>query len=129
MFLMSLNHYNHMFSPLYNPMLVLQDYRPEHWYYNAGRQPAHVLEEKPYLVHSVPELLGTYDIRGKIYVKRWPEWRNYYSVHLMVRWMTNFREVRYPTPIEEEDVLKYDNAFRQMVLDVYDINKLKRRKT
>lgn len=101
--------------------MLLKDYKPEHWFYNAGRQPANVLEGRPYLAHSLPQLLGTYDIREDIYIRRWPQWRTYYSCHLMVRWMTNFRGVKYPNPITDQDVLKYDNTFQEMVRDVYDL--------
>ncbi|XP_054287183.1 uncharacterized protein LOC129003016 [Macrosteles quadrilineatus] len=102
-----------------------RDYKPEHWYYNAGRQPANVLLEKPYLAHSLRDLLGTYDIRKKIYTTKWDSWKTYYSCHLMSRWMENFRGVRYPNPITEKDVLRYDNTLQEMVQDVYDVRGVK----
>ncbi|KAG8283753.1 uncharacterized protein LOC124366252 [Homalodisca vitripennis] len=105
-----------------------KDYRPGDWYYNAGQQPGRVLRERPYLVHSLPDLLGTYDIRRLIYLRRWRDWKTYYSCHLMVRWVRKYRHIGYPNPIEEKDVLKYDNTFVDMIQDVYDIKRLKRKK-
>jgi len=61
-------------------------YRPFLWYYNAGQLPTDsILAGNPGLVHRVPTLLGVHLLVEQLYKARWPQWRTFYTIHLLTR--------------------------------------------
>ncbi|BES94297.1 Glycosyltransferase sugar-Hypothetical protein region containing DXD motif [Nesidiocoris tenuis] len=99
------------------------NYRPDLWYYNAGQLPTKILEKYPHLVHRVHQLFGGYGVVRSIFQRKWPDWKNYYALHLMVRHQNLLKNVNanatYPVVFDEFNIHKYPIAFRDMAYDVY----------
>ncbi|KAK9506646.1 hypothetical protein O3M35_008541 [Rhynocoris fuscipes] len=99
-------------------------YNSKSWFYNAGIRPTQeILLKDPSLVHREKVLLAPYDIIGKMYETKWPEWRHYYTVHLMINHQYLLRNLSekatYPVQFNETNIKLYPIAFRDMVYDVY----------
>ncbi|XP_075212725.1 uncharacterized protein LOC142319382 [Lycorma delicatula] len=85
-------------------------YRPRAWYYNAGQYPTEqILEKNPKLIHRVPKLFGVHNLLDKLYSSsKWPEWRDYFSVHLLSR------HPPAPKGLNETSVIKYAAPFGEI---------------
>ncbi|XP_046675201.1 uncharacterized protein LOC124363975 [Homalodisca vitripennis] len=104
------------------------NYDPTSWYYNAGTYPTNILVDKPYLVHRVEKLFGNYGIKWKTYMTNFPEWRDYYTFHLLSsrlnRGLKNLsKTLKYPVVFNDVNILKYPVAFRDMCKAVYPFPK------
>ncbi|PSN31628.1 hypothetical protein C0J52_27551 [Blattella germanica] len=108
--------------------LWLESYRnyvPDKWYYNAGEKPMlEIIEYKPEIVHKVQTRLGLHtNLTRNLYIwDRWNEWRDYYSVHLVIRHryyldtIWNFFKWRY---IDETNICDYPKPFGEMAREIY----------
>lgn len=85
-------------------------YLPREWYYNGGQVPTEqILKPLPHLVHRVPELFGVHNLVDRLYSeKEWPDWRQYYTIHLLSRHHAD------PERLNETTVLKYDRPFGEI---------------
>lgn len=101
------------------------NYNPKSWYFNAGTYPTwNILKQNPHLVHRVPKLFGNYGIKEKTYLTNFPEWTDYYTLHLLSsrlnRGLHNISKIAtYPVVFNEVNVLNYPVAFRDMCMAVY----------
>ncbi|XP_033609284.1 uncharacterized protein LOC117282702 isoform X1 [Cryptotermes secundus] len=102
-----------------------REYYPNLWYYNAGQKPAlEILWHKPELVHSVTTLFGVHDLSYELYRQHnWKEWRNYYTIHLLIRhrhYLDSWWNYYWWPEINEKNIHGYLMAFGKMALDAYD---------
>uniref|UniRef100_A0A1B6CQ16 Alpha-1,4-N-acetylglucosaminyltransferase n=1 Tax=Clastoptera arizonana TaxID=38151 RepID=A0A1B6CQ16_9HEMI len=100
------------------------NYKPNSWYFNAGQYPAkNILQKMPHLVHRVEKLFGVYNVKRKLYMKKFSEWRDYYAFHILSNRQNGLRNITenatYPVKFNEVNILKYPVAFRSMCLAVY----------
>ena len=91
-------------------MQTYRDYKPALWYYNAAEAPTQrILLHKPELVNRVDELFGVHNLAEKLYgtdAKQWPEWKNYYSIHLLSR----HRDYLVKSDVEQSGILDFDES-------------------
>lgn len=107
------------------------NYDPSSWYYNAGTYPTHhILDYQHHLVHRVEKLFGNYGIKWKTYMTDFPEWKDYYSFHLLSSRLNRglkdpTKRLKYPVVFDHHNVLKYPVAFKEMCLAVYPFDETK----
>ena len=89
-------------------MQTYRDYKPALWYYNAAEAPTQrILSQRPELVNRVEELFGVQNLAEKLYgtnANEWPEWKNYYSIHLLAR----HRDYLVKSDVEQSKILNFD---------------------
>jgi hypothetical protein len=102
-----------------------KDYRSTMWYYNAGELPTTaILGRCPHLVHREKERFGVHNLAQKLYGEYWPQWRDYYAIHLLFRHRSYLVEddVRLSgiEEFDEENVRSYNRTFGEMARAVLD---------
>ena len=99
-------------------------YHPEDWYMNAGEKPMReILAYKPELVHAVKNLLGVHGMCGRLYEwDTWKTWRNYYCIHLMIRYRKYYVKwwhyLKWPNT-DETNICQYEKPFGEMAREMY----------
>jgi len=108
--------------------LWLDSYRgyfPDQWYYNAGCEPTEeVLYKRPELVHRVKLLFGVHMLVPQLYGTLRKEWRQQYTIHLMIRHRPYLDEEHIQKwPIFDEIKIKdYPMTFGEMAREIYGIS-------
>jgi len=108
--------------------LWLESYRqyfPDKWYYNAGCKPTEeVLYKRPELVHRVKLLFGVHMLMPQLYRTLWKEWRQQYTIHLMIRHRSHLDKEHFQKwPIFDEITIKdYPMTFGEMAREIYGIS-------
>jgi len=108
--------------------LWLESYRqyyPDRWYYNAGCKPTEeVLYKRPELVHRVKLLFGVHWLVSKLYKQQWKEWRQQYTVHLLIRHRSNHDKESFKkwAIFDEINIKDYPMTFGEMAREVYGIS-------
>lgn len=97
--------------------MYLESYRrylPTEWYYNGGQVPTEqILKPQPHLVHRVPIFFGVHNLVDELYgTNKWPDWRHYYSIHLLSRHHSH------PEQLNETTILDYDRPFGDIARSV-----------
>lgn len=87
----------------------------QEWYYNAGALPTYILMLLPHLVHRVPYKFGIkYHLVHELYQSFWPEWRTYYSIHLLIRHRWRLDRDSPIKEFNEENIRRYPFTYGQM---------------
>lgn len=90
-------------------------YKRDRWYYNAGELPtSFILERMPYLVHRVPYDFGIHSLVHLLYGTRSSEWKNYHSIHLLVRHKNYLLPGDSVLEFNEENIKQYNKTFGDM---------------
>lgn len=91
-------------------------YRPELWYWNAGRLPTEmILVPRPHLVHRVPYDFGVHNVAHLLYGVCKPDWRQYFAIHLLFRHRDYLVTSDTFGPLTVSNVGRYNRTFGQMV--------------
>jgi hypothetical protein len=102
-----------------------RDYYPDEWYYNAGCKPTEeLLYKRPELVHRVRLLFGVHKLVSKLYKVMWKEWRQQYTIHLLIRHRYYFDDEnsqKWPF-FDEINIKDYPMTFGEMAREVYGIS-------
>lgn len=102
-----------------------RQYYPDEWYYNAGCKPTEeVLYKRPELVHRVKLLFGVHMLVPQLYWTQWQEWRQQYTVHLLIRhrsYLDQGHLKKWPI-FNEVNIKHYPMTFGEMAREVYDIS-------
>uniref|UniRef100_A0A146M4C3 Alpha-1,4-N-acetylglucosaminyltransferase n=1 Tax=Lygus hesperus TaxID=30085 RepID=A0A146M4C3_LYGHE len=113
-------------------LLTYKDHYDSHgWYYNAGIRPTQeVLSKRPELVHRVSRRFAEYHgVADMLYLSKSDAWMDHYAIHLYVNHMKALvrrnlsSEATYPVVFNEDNIRLYPVNFRDMVYDVYPINR------
>jgi nicotinamide mononucleotide adenylyltransferase len=109
--------------------LWLESYRqyfPDKWYYNAGCKPTYdILYKRPELVHLVKLLFGVHNLVPQLYKTQWKEWRQQYTIHLLIRHRSNWDEeknIKMWPIFDEINIKDYPMTFGEMARAVYGIS-------
>lgn len=90
-------------------------YRPFKWYYNAGQLPTdEILKKEPGLVHRVPLLFGVHYLIDELYKRSWPEWKEQYTVHLLVNHRDYLDSESAIQEFNEVNIRTYDRTYGEM---------------
>jgi hypothetical protein len=102
-----------------------RQYYPDQWYYNAGCKPTEeVLYKRPELVHRVKLLFGVHMLVPQLYWTLWKEWRQQYTVHLLMRhrsYLDKDHLQNWPN-FDEINIMDYPMTFGEMAREVYGIS-------
>ncbi|KAL1481684.1 hypothetical protein MTO96_034287 [Rhipicephalus appendiculatus] len=91
-------------------------YRPELWYWNAGRLPTEmILVPRPHLVHRVPYDFGVHNVAHLLYGVCKPDWRQFFAIHLLFRHRSYLVTTDTFGPLTVSNVGRYNTTFGQMV--------------
>jgi hypothetical protein len=107
--------------------LWLESYRqsfPDKWYYNAGCKPIYeILSMRPELVHRVKLLFGVHNLVLQLYKNMWKEWRQQYTVHLLIRHRSylDTEHLQKWSYFNETNIKDYPVTFGKMTSEVYGI--------
>lgn len=101
-----------------------KEYYGHLWYYNAGEKPKiEILDSRPELVHNAENLLGVKDLRVKLYVQQWAEWKSQFTIHTLIRHLHDLDELKYnslnltyPVTFTEKNIFNYNVTILSMVL-------------
>ena len=101
-----------------------RQYYPDRWYFNAGEKPTReVLWFKPELVHRVKVLFGVQGLSEELYrLDHWPEWRNFYAVHLLIRhrwYLDSLWNLFWWPRLDESNIRDYPKPFGEMARESY----------
>ena len=102
-----------------------RQYYPDQWYYNAGCKPTEeVLYKRPELVHRVKLRFGVHMLARKLYRSLWKEWRQQYTIHLLIRHRKSLDKKNFEKlPIFDEINIKdYPMTFGEMAREIYGIS-------
>lgn len=101
-------------------------YRPERWYWNAGRLPTEmILVPRPYLVHRVPYDFGVHNVARLLYGVCKSDWRGYFAIHLLFRHKDYLVASDKFGTLNAINVANYNKTFGQMArLVLYGTTKL-----
>ena len=104
------------------------------WYYNAAEAPTQrILRQRSDLVNRVEELFGVHNLAEKLYgteSNQWPEWRNYYSIHLLSR----HRDYLVKSDVQQSNILDFDEkniqnytkTFGEMARSIWNDERVRR---
>jgi len=83
-----------------------------------------VLYKRPELVHRVKLLFGVRMLVPELYKKQWKEWRQQYTIHLLIRHRSHRDKEHFKKwPIFDEINIKdYPMTFGEMAREVYGIS-------
>ncbi|XP_065206184.1 uncharacterized protein LOC135835715 [Planococcus citri] len=102
-----------------------KEYYPHLWYYNAGkRAKLKVLDVRPELVHDARGKFGVEDLRTELYLQKWKQWKDKYTIHTLIRHLHDRDDLRYnnlnltyPVVFDQYNILKYNVTIKDMILD------------
>ncbi|XP_075229305.1 uncharacterized protein LOC142328967 [Lycorma delicatula] len=111
-----------------------RNYYPKRFYYNAGEYPAqHILMKKPYLIHREEKVFGNYGPFKDLYLKPFPQWREYYAIHTQSNHLYQLKklskDLKYPVLFNEHNILNYPVAYRDLVRSVFPLDAYENNKT
>jgi hypothetical protein len=102
-----------------------RQYYPDQWYYNAGCKPTEeLLYKRPELVHRVKFLFGVHKLVNNLYKIKWKEWRQQYTVHLLMRHRSYLdkEHLQNWSIFDEINIKDYPMTFGEMAREVYGIS-------
>ncbi|XP_067123869.1 uncharacterized protein [Centruroides vittatus] len=94
-------------------------YRPTRWYYNAGELPTEsILLFRPNFVHRVPYDFGVQNLAFMLYGVRSPNWRDYHTIHLLIRHRKYLVPDDHLEDFDENNIKTYNKTFGDMARQV-----------
>jgi hypothetical protein len=108
--------------------LWLESYRkyyPDQWYYYAGCKPTEqVLYGRPELVHRVKLQFGVHMLLPELYETLWKEWRQQYTIHLMMQNRPYFdvEHIQKWPIFDEVNIKNSPGTIGEMAREIYGIS-------
>lgn len=95
------------------------NYQGDKWYFNAGEYPTtSILYERPELVHRVKLLFGVHMLIHNLYKSHWKGWRDYYTIHLLIRHRSYLDKESPIKNFDENNIKTYNYTYGQMARQV-----------
>jgi hypothetical protein len=89
------------------------EYKPQEWYYNAGRLPAKILLNHSYLAHRVDRLLGTHTkwFHNLYRLQNWKELKEFYTIHLLINHRSYLDKNSHIKEFNETNIWTYNRTY------------------